>query len=62
MDHQQKNDKTESARGLGRKTRGDRKEESSDSPEIPDGGGLSDIPGLPSGVDYCVNAKIWGYS
>ena len=37
MDHQQKNDKTERARGPGRKNnRGDRKGESNDSPEIPD--------------------------
>ena len=40
MDHQQKNDKTKRARGLGRKNkRGDRKGESNDSLEIPDGGG-----------------------
>ena len=39
IDYQQKNDKTERARGLGRKTRGDRKVESNDSPEIPDNGG-----------------------
>ena len=33
-----KNDKTERARGLGRKNkRGDRKRESNDSPEIPEG-------------------------
>ena len=44
----QKNDKTERARGLGRKTR-DRKGESNDSPEIPDRSEISDIPGLPSG-------------
>ena len=43
-------DKTERTRGLGRKTRGDRKGESNDSPEIPDRGwGTSDIPGLLSG-------------
>ena len=46
MDHLQKKDKTESARGLGRK-RGDRKRESNDSPETPDREGISDIPGLP---------------
>ena len=50
------NDKTERARGLGRKEkekenkRGDRKGESNDSPEIPDRMETSDIPGLPSGV------------
>ena len=45
-----KNDKTERARGLGRKNkRGDRKGESNDSPEIPDRRKTSDIPGLPSG-------------
>ena len=30
--------------------RGDRKMESSDSPEIPDRGETSDIPSIPSGV------------
>ena len=58
MDHQQKNDKTERARGLGRKKnkRGDRKGESNDSPEIPDRRLTSDIPGLPSGTirDKCL--------
>ena len=50
MDHSQKNDKTERARGLGRKNkRGDRKGESNDSPEIPDRRVTSDIPSLPSG-------------
>ena len=50
MDHYQKNDKTERARGLVRKTkRGDRKRESNDSPEIPDRRMTSDIPGLPFG-------------
>ena len=51
MDHQQKNDKTERARGLGRKNnkRGDRKGESNDSHEIPDRRKTLDIPGLPSG-------------
>ena len=39
MDHYQKNGKTQSARGLGRKARGDRKGESIDSPEIPDEAG-----------------------
>ena len=47
MDHLQKNDKTERARGLGRNTE-DRKRESNDSPEIPDRERLSDIPVLPS--------------
>ena len=52
MDHQQKNEKTETERELGRKKknkRGDRKGESNDSPEIPDRRETSDIPGLPSG-------------
>ena len=50
MDHQQKNDKTERARGLGRKNkRGDRKGKSNDSPKIPDRR-VTDIPSLPSGV------------
>ena len=50
MDHQQKNDKTKRARGLGRKNkRGDRKRESNDSPEILDRRVTSDIPGHPSG-------------
>ena len=44
MAHQQKNDKTERARGLGRKNkRGDRKGELNDSPKIPDRRGTSDI-------------------
>ena len=42
-------DKTERTRGLGRKTRGDRKGESNDSPEIPDRWMTSDIQGLPAG-------------
>ena len=37
MDHEQKNDKTKGT-GLGRKTKGDTKVESNDSPEIPDRG------------------------
>ena len=42
--------KTERGRGLGRKNkRGDRKGEPNDSPEIPDRGKTSDIPGLPFG-------------
>ena len=47
-----KNDKTERARGLGRKKNngGDRKGESNDSPEIPDRRTTSDIPGPPSGA------------
>ena len=36
--------------------RGDRKVESNDSPEIPDRGETSDIPGLPSGA---VRGKIF---
>ena len=44
MDHKQKNDRTERARGLGRKNkRGDRKGESNDSPEIPGKRTTSDI-------------------
>ena len=35
--------------------RGDRKGESNDSPEIPDRRGISDIPGLPSGVKHKYN-------
>ena len=51
MDHQLKNDKTERARGLGRKNkREDRKGKSDDSPEIPDRRMTSDIPGLPLGA------------
>ena len=46
-----KNDKTERARGLGRKNkRGDTKGESNDSPEIPNRRGTLDIPSLPSGA------------
>ena len=45
MAHEQKNDKTERARGLGRRNkRGDRKGESNDSPEILDRRKTSDIP------------------
>ena len=40
------NDKTERARGQGRKTRGDRKGESNGSHEISDRRETSDIPGL----------------
>ena len=62
MDHQQKNEKTEGARGLGRKKknkRGDRKGESNDSPEIPDRRKTSDIPGLPSGrIQSCYDGKM----
>ena len=47
---QAENDKTERVTGLGKKNkRGDSKVESNDSPEIPDRGETSDIPGLPSG-------------
>ena len=46
----QKKDKTERVIGLGKRTRGDSKVESNDSPEIPDREETSDIPGLPSGV------------
>ena len=58
MDHQQKNDKTERARGLGRRKtnkRGDKKGESNESPEIPDRRKISDIPGLPTGVKHKYN-------
>ena len=48
-----KEDKTERVKGLDRrrrkKKREDSKVESNDSPEILDGGETSDIPGLPSG-------------
>ena len=48
LEKSQKNDKTERARGLGRKKkRGDRKGKSNDSLEIPDRR-ETDIPGLPS--------------
>ena len=43
-------DQTERITGLGRRTRGDSKVESNDSPEIQDRGETSDIPGLPSGA------------
>ncbi len=42
-----KNDKTERARGLGRKMREDRKGESHDSPEIPDRKITSGSPSFP---------------
>ena len=45
LDHYQKNDKTEKARGLGRNNKRDMKGESNDSPEIPDRRVTSDIPG-----------------
>ena len=53
MDQQaeKKEDKTERVKGLGRRTRGDRKVESNDSTEIPDMGETSDSPGLPPGVN-----------
>ena len=38
--------------------RGDRKGESSDSPEIPDRNETSDIPGLPSGSVNCERNKV----
>ena len=38
MDQQQKNDKTEKIRGLGRKEEVDWKEQLNNSPKIPDGG------------------------
>ena len=52
MDQQTEKDKTErvTLTGLGKRTRGDSKVESNDSPEIPDRGQTSDIRGLPSGV------------
>ena len=46
----QKKDKTERVTELGRITRGVIQVESNDSPEIPDKGETSDIPGPPSGV------------
>ena len=42
-------EKIERVTGLGRRTRGNSKVESNDSPEIPDRGKTSDIPALPSG-------------
>ncbi len=63
MDHQQKNDKTERARGPGRKNKtGDRKGESNDSPEIPDRRITSDIPGLHSGEPYPITKNIRDFS
>ena len=50
MDQRAEKDKTERVTGLGRRSR-DSKVESNDSPEIPQRGETSDIPGLPSGVD-----------
>ena len=52
MDQQaEKKDKTERVinRTRQKNKRGDNKVESNDSPEIPDRGETSDIPGLPSG-------------
>ena len=50
MDHLQQKDQTEKATELlGRKKKGERKEESNGSPEIPDRGVTDDIPGLTSG-------------
>ena len=39
-------------RTMQKNKRGDSKVESNDSPEIPDRGKTSDIPGLPSGVSF----------
>ena len=52
---------TERARGLGRKRRGDRKEESNDSPEIPGRRQVSDIPCLPwkAKTQGPVSGAIW---
>ena len=55
--HWQKNDKTERARGLGSKTRGDTKGKSNDSPDISDSGDTLDINGLPFGG---LTAGAWG--
>ena len=49
MDHWQKNDRTERARELVRKTKGDSKGESNDNPEIPDMGRLHTSPASPCG-------------
>ena len=49
MDHKQINDKKKNKRTRQKNKRGDRREESNDSPEIPDRKKTSDIPGLPSG-------------
>ena len=52
MDQQAEKDKTEKVIGLGRRTREEivKWNQNNDSPEIPDRGETSDIPGLPSGV------------
>ena len=50
MDQQAEKDMTERSTGLRRRTRGDSRVASNDSPEIPDKGETSDIPGLPSGA------------
>ena len=47
MDQQAEKDNTERVTGLGRRTRVDSQREPNDSPEIPDRGETSDIPGLP---------------
>ena len=41
--------------------RGDSEVESNDSPEIPDGGETSDIPGFPSGVAERQTELMLGY-
>ena len=49
MDSRQKKIRQEGNRTRQKNKRGDSKVESNDSPEIPDRGETSDIPGLPSG-------------
>ena len=44
-------DKTEIATGLGRRTRYIEKWDQTGSPKFPDRGEISEIPGLPSGVN-----------
>ena len=56
MDQQAKKDR-ESNRTRQKNKRGDSKAESNDSPEIPDRGETSDIPGLPSGV-ICLKRRL----
>ena len=50
MDQQAEKDMTERSTGLRRRTRGDSRVASNDSPEIPDKGETSEIPGLLSGA------------
>ena len=63
-----KKKKPERVTDLGKRTkRGDSRVESNDSPEIPERGETSDIPGLPSGVlrsthsKYLLNATLFQF-